>query len=67
MKVVEYRTRTRRAPGGEFRLVLGHPTSVRERNRLLKLRDDVCKRLADRGEWSVLEAVKRRQTTLEGT
>lgn len=51
---MEFRVRTE---GRRFRLVLGRATTVKEHNRLKKLRD-VCKRLAERGEWDVLDAAK---------
>jgi integrase len=54
--VIEFRSRTKRAPS--FRLVLG--SGPRARSRLV-----LCKRLADRDEWDVLRAIKERLTTWE--
>jgi len=64
MTPVEFRDRSRRAPGGEFRLVLGDPGSAKER-RLLERRRELCKRIARRGEWDVLEALKSGLLTFE--
>jgi site-specific recombinase XerC len=61
---VEFRDRSARAPGGDFRLVLGESDQAREIARLKKLKE-LCRRLARRGEWGVLAAIKRRETTPE--
>ena len=45
MTVVEFRTRSKRAPGGELRIFLGRPSNRRER-RELEARRDVLSRLA---------------------
>ena len=64
MTVVEFRTRSKRAPGGELRIFLGRPSNRRER-RELEARRDVLSRLATRGDWNVLCAIKDREYTPE--
>ena len=55
-KSVEFRPRSKRAPP-RFRIFLGHATSPAEL-KILYARRDLCKRLALRGEWDALRALK---------
>lgn len=56
-QAVELRVRGDRVPGGEFRLQVGTATS-KGGLAVLEGQRDVLRRIADRGEWDVLEAVK---------
>lgn len=60
---VELRLRAPWVPGGAFRLELGRPESQREADKLKKRRETL-RRLAVRGDWDVLEAVKDGRLTL---
>lgn len=64
MTRVEFRDRSRRAPAGGFRLVLGEARNERER-RVLEGRRSLCQRIARRGEWEVLAAIKDGLVTFE--
>lgn len=64
MTRIEYRNRSRRAPGGELRIVIGESESAREIKRFRELKT-MCAQIADRGEWSVLEAVRSGRLTLD--
>lgn len=55
--VVELRVRAPWVPGGSFRLELGRPTSISEARKLQERRTKLH-RLAVRGDWDVLQAVK---------
>lgn len=61
---VEFRDRSKRAPGGDFRILLGTAETRRELSELRALRE-LCRRLAVRGEWDVLQAMKARTVTPE--
>lgn len=61
---IEFRARSKRAPAGGFRIVLGVPGSTKER-RALVARRDLCQRIARRGEWDVLRAIKSGLVTIE--
>jgi len=62
--VVEFRVRHRRAPGGDFRIVLGVARTKADAKRLDMLRE-VCVRLAARGEWDTLGSIKARTITAD--
>lgn len=57
MKTIELRIRSPRAPDGEFRLFLGRSAKPSELA-ALRGRREFLRRLAQRGEWDVLLAVK---------
>jgi integrase len=60
---VEFRDRSGRHPsGGELRFLLG-TASNRTELKELHARRDLMKRLADRGEWDILDAVKHGRYT----
>lgn len=60
---IEFRPRGKAAPEG-LRIFLGRPTSKKEARRLEELRD-LLHRLARRGDWDVLVAIKERALTAE--
>lgn len=64
MTSVEFRDRSQRAPGGDFRIFLGRSEKPAEVRRMKALRD-LLQRLAGRGEWDVLRAVQAGDVTPE--
>lgn len=65
MKVVEFRDRSQRAPGGDFRLFLGRPKNSGHHRALCDQKDTLT-RLAKRDEWDVLELMKSGALSVEG-
>ena len=63
-RTVEYRNRSARAPAGGLRLLIGTARTATQAAELEELRK-LCKRLAARGEWDVLLALKARTVTLQ--
>lgn len=64
MTVIEFRARTARAPGGDFRIFLGRSDRDAEL-RKLRAQRDLLQRLQARGEWDVLRAVKDGRVGIE--
>lgn len=64
MTSVEFRDRSRRAPGGDLRIFLGRANKPKDR-RVLEARRELLQRIAKRGEYEVLAAIARRSTTPE--
>lgn len=62
MKTIEFRDRSKRAPGGELRIFLGRPNG-RAHLRELEDQRDLLRRLAKRGEYDVLQAISARVVT----
>lgn len=60
---VELRLRAPWVPGGSFRLELGRPTSLKEAEKLWDRREKL-RRLAVRGDWDVLDAIKAGRLTV---
>lgn len=63
MKSVEFRDRSRRAPGGEVRISLGKARKGSRLYRSLLAEKQTLEDLAKRGEWDVVLDVKRRLYT----
>ena len=64
MTSVEFRDRSKRAPGDDFRIFLGRSQKPAELQRLRALRE-LLQRLASRGEWDVLRAIRAGDLTPE--